>query len=827
VAPEKARPAPRAKKRPAPTRPKGGTAALQARLEEQLRFEALISDLSARFVNVEPGELDREIEAVQRRICEALGLDRSTLGLFSGPGETPIFTHSWAGAGWKPNPLVPVDRLFPWIVNEVKQGRVVRFTSIDELPGEAAVDKETLRRLGPKSNLTVPLQVSARVLGGLTFGMLREERFWPEELVARLRLVAQILASALERRRIEEDLRESQAKLALATESAGVGIWAYDQYQERFWTTPTNRAIFGLPGEGPIPLDTFFGLVHPADRERVASALQGALEKPTHVTVEYRSVHPDGTVRWIVSTGESHEGPFGEGNRFTGVSMDITGRKLAEEEAARATREFRATFDLAAMGMAQVDPVTERFVRVNQKFCEITGYTEEELRGLTFRDITYPGDPPNDPVAYPKVLAGETQDWSVEKRYRRKDGTIRWVLVRGSVIRNEGGQPVLSMAAIADITDRRQAEEALRDSEAKYRGLYESLRDAYVRVDLEGRLLEWNRAYSEMLGYSDDEMPQLTYQAITPDRWHAAEQEIIVGQVRGRGYSEVYEKEYRRKDGTMFPVELRTFLLRDGSGQPCGMWAIVRDVSERRRAEDEAQTLRDELAHVTRVSTLGELTASLAHELNQPLSAIQSNAQTAQRLLERGGVAAGELTDILEDIVADNRRASAMIRHLRAAMKKSKTEVQPLNVGELVQEVTALVLPDILKRDAMLSLDLAPETPQVLGDKIQLQQVLMNLMVNSLEALERSEGGHLGVRCHPHPSGEVRISVEDSGPGIPADRLEGIFEPFYTSKPEGLGMGLAICRSIALAHGGRLWAENRPEGGAVFHLALPAAPAVD
>jgi two-component system, LuxR family, sensor kinase FixL len=828
VAPAKSRPPSAPDRSPAPAKKRTPQATFRARLEEQLRFEALLSDLSARFVNVEPSELDREIEAAQGKICRALGIDRSTLGLFIGPEDTPFFTHSWATGGFEPDPVVPLDSVYPWIVSEIKRGNTVRFTSIDDLPAEAAVDKETLRRLGPKSNLTFPLKVSGRVLGGLSFGMLREERAWPEELVGRLRLVAQIFSGALEHRRIEGILRESEAKLALATESAGVGIWAYDHEQGQFWTTPTNRAIFGLPGEGPLPLAVFLGLIHPADRERVVAAIQEALEAPNQVSQEYRIVRPDdGMGRWIFSRGGAHGAPTEKGARLTGVSMDITGRKLAEEEAARVTQEFRTMFDLSAMGMAQVDPSTDRFLRVNQKFSEITGYTEEELRELTFKDITFPGDPPNDPVGYAKVLAGEAKDWSVEKRYRRKDGTARWVIVRGSAVHDGDGRAILSMAAIADITDRREAEVALRESESKYRALYESLRDAYVRVDLEGHLLEWNRAYGEMLGYSDGEMASLTYQEITPDRWRKAEAEIISQQVLTRGYSDVYEKEYRGKDGTVFPVELRTFLLRDGSGQPSGMWAIVRDLSERRRAEEEAQALRDALTHVTRVATLGELTASLAHELNQPLSAIQSNAQTAQRLLERGGVASGELTDILQDIVADNRRASDMIRHLRAALKKGKAETEHLNVGDLIREVTALVLPDILKRDATLLLDLPSDVPPVRGDKIQLQQVLLNLMINALEAMGDSEGGYLKVRCRAHEPGGVRVSVEDSGPGIPEGKLEGIFEPFYTTKPEGLGMGLTICRSIARSHGGKLWAESRPRSGAVFHLALPAAPAED
>jgi two-component system sensor kinase FixL len=825
----KTRPAARPEKRRAATESRVSTTTLKAQLEEQLRFEKLISDLSARFVRVSNDRLDEEITRAIEELRVFFGCDRC--GLLRAGGREGVFllTHISYGEGIEHVPDdIDLAAIFPWSYEMYfRRGEPIVFAKTDEVPPEAAVDKATAIAMGIKSSMGVPLFSGDVAKHAIVFQALREERSWPDLIVQRVRTLGEIFVNALERRRAEDALRESELRLNLAAEAAEAGLWILDPQTGVFWITPKIRELFHLSADEPASVERIIGAIHPQDRDKAMGAMERAWDIKASSGVEYRVVQPDGEIRWFASRGQVLTGGPSKVRQLMGITFDITAKKNLEEAARLHEAEFRTMFDLSAVGIAQVDPSTGRFLRANAKYCEITGYSPEELQGLTYRDITHPEDQPHNEEEYTRVLAGDAMYWSTEKRYVRKDGTVRWVSVSGTVIHGEEGRPMRSLAAIADITARRRAEEALRESERKYRALYESLRDAYVRVDMEGRLLEWNGAYAEMLGYSDEELGRLTYQDLTPERWRETEAGIVAGQVFVRGYSDVYEKEYRRRNGKTFPVEIRTFLLRDGAGLPTGMWAIVRDVSERRQVENEAQTLRDELAHVTRVATLGELTATLAHELNQPLSAIQSNAQTAQRLLARGGVASGELTDILSDIVADNRRASDMIRHLRAALKKGKMEVQTLNLGDLVREVAALVLPDILRRDTALFLDLDPDAPQVRGDKIQLQQVLMNLMVNSLQAMQGSGGGHLAVRCFAGDMGAVQVSVEDSGPGIPEDRLEGIFEPFFTSKAQGLGMGLTICRSIAHAHGGKLWAENRPEGGAVFHMTLPATPAGD
>jgi signal transduction histidine kinase len=244
----------------------------------------------------------------------------------------------------------------------------------------------------------------------------------------------------------------------------------------------------------------------------------------------------------------------------------------------------------------------------------------------------------------------------------------------------------------------------------------------------------------------------------------------------------------------------------------------------RKQGELEAQRLRQELTHIGRVSAMGELTASLAHELNQPLSAILSNAETAQDLLAADVLDLEAVREILSDIVADDKRAAAVIHRLRILLKKGDLEFVALDVNEIVGEVAWLVKSDLLARNVSMSLELAPDLPSVQGDRVQLQQVVLNLVLNGLEALRPPGAGPrtLVIRTARDGAGAVAVAVQDSGTGIDEKDTEHIFEPLYTTKPEGLGMGLAIARTIVNAHGGRLAAANNEGGGATVHFTLPS-----
>ncbi|MEX2222468.1 MAG: ATP-binding protein [Candidatus Rokuibacteriota bacterium] len=250
---------------------------------------------------------------------------------------------------------------------------------------------------------------------------------------------------------------------------------------------------------------------------------------------------------------------------------------------------------------------------------------------------------------------------------------------------------------------------------------------------------------------------------------------------------------------------------------------VFANTLSRRRSEMEGQQLRQDLAHVGRVSTMGELTASLAHELNQPLTAILSNAQAAERILDSDTADLAEIREILADIVEDDKRAGEVIHRLRGFLKKGTLELSTLDIGELVGQVARLVTSDAIIRNVAIRLELAPGLPPVTGDRVQLQQVVLNLLMNGLDAMREPGLGErtLVLRTSGAGPAGVVVAVEDSGVGIDVADLDHVFHAFYTTKPDGLGMGLAIARSIVEAHGGRLDARSNSQGGATFSFTLP------
>jgi C4-dicarboxylate-specific signal transduction histidine kinase len=262
-----------------------------------------------------------------------------------------------------------------------------------------------------------------------------------------------------------------------------------------------------------------------------------------------------------------------------------------------------------------------------------------------------------------------------------------------------------------------------------------------------------------------------------------------------------------------------------GAGrEPVRLRVVSADITPRKRAELEAQRSREEITHLSRVAALGELSGALGHELSQPLGAILSNAQAAQRLLARGEPDLGEVREILEDIVADDKRAGEIIHHLRSLLRKGDQQQDELDLSEVVRKVLELLRAELVSRGVTLHAELEAKLPRVTGDRIQLQQVVLNLVTNALDAMASVPAAErrLAVRTERAADGGARVSVSDAGVGVPPEMLERIFHPFVTTKPDGLGLGLSICRTIVTAHGGRLWAESGAGGGATFVFVLPS-----
>jgi PAS domain S-box-containing protein len=411
----------------------------------------------------------------------------------------------------------------------------------------------------------------------------------------------------------------------------------------------------------------------------------------------------------------------------------------------------------------------------------------------------------------------------VEYRILRTDGQVRWLRTRGRTNFSADGIPHSQYGIVQDITERKRADDALRVSEDRLRQVTELVSDFVWEVDENGLYKYTSASVEKILGYTPDELigKKHFYDLFAPDLREQLKEAAFQTFAQRQSF-QAFPNINISKSGRTVHLETSGMPILDESNRLLGYRGADIDVTEKLRAETESQLLRRELALFSRVATINELTASLAHELNQPLAAILNNAQAALRFIEKGSPDLNELKEIFKDIVVDDKRAAEVIRSLRSMLKKGEAEHQNLLLNDLTADVASIVRNDAMMRNVVLALDLDSPVPPVKGDRVQLQQVILNLIFNAFESMESTDlPATLRIRTRTL-DGEAILDIADSGPGIANDKLDSIFEPFVTTKNEGLGLGLALSRSIVVAHKGRLWAENNPDGGATFHMALPA-----
>jgi PAS domain S-box-containing protein len=372
------------------------------------------------------------------------------------------------------------------------------------------------------------------------------------------------------------------------------------------------------------------------------------------------------------------------------------------------------------------------------------------------------------------------------------------------------------------LEERKKADAALRRSEERYREVVETQTEMICRYLPDSTLTFVNDAYCRYFERPREAIVGTKFIEFLPESERAAALQYVESLVHGQG-SKIYEHHVLRPDGSVGWHQWIDHVILDAGGRVIELQGIGRDITALRQAELIAKERQQELTHLTRVATLGQLSGALAHELNQPLTAIRSNAQAALRFLAQEPMLLGEVRDILKDIVKDDQRAGDVIRHLRAMMMKRETERQPLNVNDVIAEALDLAHSDVVERRVSVDTRLAPELPSVHADPVQLKQVLLNLIGNACEAMSARETVErkLTITSAPDSGHTVRVSVMDRGTGLPPD-AQRLFEPFFSTKEHGMGLGLSISRSIIAAHGGMLWATNNNDRGATFHFTLPA-----
>jgi PAS domain S-box-containing protein len=373
-----------------------------------------------------------------------------------------------------------------------------------------------------------------------------------------------------------------------------------------------------------------------------------------------------------------------------------------------------------------------------------------------------------------------------------------------------------------NIDDRKRAEQALRASEERWRTVFETSSVGIATSDENLRISAANSAFQRIVGYTEDELREMKWLDLTHEDDRSLTQELVGSLLNGQLQAYNIEKRYRRKDGETIWVNVYNTLVPATATTPAFFPAVVVDITDRIRAERALQQSQAELARVTRVTTMGELTTSIAHEINQPLTAIVGRGNACRRWLEVQNLTRAK--ESLDRVIADADRACEVIKRVRSLTSKAPFERIELNINVVVKEVLAITRGELEARQVSWHLQLNDDIPLVTGDKVQLQQVVLNLVMNAIDAMTAVTGRRvLAIRSKRGEDGGALVTVQDCGHGIDPTNAERIFHPFFTTKPGGIGMGLSISTSIVETHGGRLWATPVRPSGTAFHFSLPGA----
>ncbi len=460
-----------------------------------------------------------------------------------------------------------------------------------------------------------------------------------------------------------------------------------------------------------------------------------------------------------------------------------------------------------------------RFTYLSQRVVEVLGLPAEALfaEPTVMLDVMVDVDRQRFLAAMERALT-DTMTLDVVVRVRRVDGELRWCHVRSATRNIDRGRQVCE-GVVLDVTDQKRVQDELAESQTRNQAILSALPDLMFVMSRDGVYLDYHaRDLSTLLlppeqfigRHMSDVLPADLARLFAPKLREVCES----------GEMAVVDYSLDLPEG---PCHYEARIV------PCGpdrLLAIIRDTSESKRAQHEAQHNRLELARVSRMTTLGEIAVSLAHELNQPLAAILNNAQAAERLIATQRATLSDADEIFGDIASDCQRAGQVIWRLRELLARGAPQYEPLSVNQLVHDVEPLLRSELLTRQTAWSVDLADDLPDARGDRIQILQVLLNLVLNGMDAMNDvpPDERRLSIRTR-HVDGAVEISVCDAGEGIAREHAAKLFEPFFTTKESGLGMGLRICASIVSAHGGRIWAESPSGRGASFRFTLPLAQA--
>ncbi len=639
-----------------------------------------------------------------------------------------------------------------------------------------------------------------------------------------------------ERKRVEEErqelsnaLQQSNARLEEAQRLAHIGHYEWDLIENRVTYSEELCRIWGIPPvKDSFDVKAIFERIHPEDREKVSREAAEVISNGIHAKSEHRIALPSGEVRVILGLGTVKRDASGKAYEMFGTGQDITERKLAEQALRQSQFYLSEGERLAHIGSWASTDLGIRWseglnIYWSDEVYKIFGFDPKNGTPSLqqFLSAVHPQDQASLTGAM-KKMHEEHCGCDVTNRIVRPDGEIRYVRCVGIPVVEDGvfkGYRGTTM----DVTEQELLTQELRQQQA-YLAEAQNLTHAgsFACNFVTGEIFHLSDEAFRIYGLdpsSRDTPFERFYKATHPEDEPTLRKNFY-GAINARVD---YDLEYRihRPDGTI------RFLRSVGHHNPAGeigeYVGITMDITEQKHAEQERERLRQleaDLAHINRVNMMGELAAALAHEIKQPIAAAAANAGACLGFLNDEHPDILEAREAASGTIGCARRAAEIIDHVRSLFKKSFPQREAVDVNELIREISLLLKNDIRRNSVTVRLELAENLPEIAGDRVQLEQVLMNLMLNAIEAMHDAKGD-LTITSQSTDDGHLSISVSDTGVGIPADTIDQIFDTFFTTKPQGTGMGLAISRSIVESHGGRLWATSNSARGSTFQFTLP------
>ncbi len=599
--------------------------------------------------------------------------------------------------------------------------------------------------------------------------------------------------------------------LLLALEGAKVGTWRFTASRQIFTLSGRAMQLLGLLTR-EAALSEFLSILAPSERSVAESAFARVAENWA-CDIDFRTqAVGSGASRWLRMRGAADS----DGAEARGIVLDIVHRKEHEEATSRLAA-IVASSDDAIIG-ENLDGVITDWNRGAQ---QIFGYLPEEIVGRSI-DTLIPEDHAGETEhILSRIRRGERVE-HFETQRRCKNGTIIDVSVTISPVWDTAGHLVGASKVARDISAAKLAETALAEREAHLQSVLDTVPDAMIVIDTKGIIHSFSATAERLFGWKAGDAIGKSVKAMMPSPYRE-NHDGYLGQYMKTGERHIIGIGRivvgQRKDGSTFPMELSVGEMRVGDRR--FFTGFARDLTERQQAQQRLQELQSELIHMSRFTALGEMASTLAHELNQPLTAAASYLNGARRLLDQGGSEGLPIVrDAVDRAAQQALRAGQIIRRLREFVARGEAEPKIESLIKLIEDASALALVGAKEAGTRVSFHFDETVKLVLADKVQVQQVLLNLIRNAIEAMQDSAVRNLLISMQRLDGETVRITVSDTGPGIAAEIRDQLFQPFVTTKRHGMGVGLSISRTIIESHGGHLWTESNPAGGTLFHLTL-------